>query len=171
LNRGFALLLFVCSCGYHAVYADSSAARLHVRLVRSLIPDSIASDEVLSGMREELARLGALEAGEGFPRAEVEVLLADEASEGIAAVHGEPAARATEVSLAARAWIVRAQGEAPESDTGDVRAEDVIAVDESAGVPDLRATAFHESDALRAAGHRLGQALARKLAHSVGAAL
>ncbi len=139
--------------------------------MRSLIADSVASDEVLSGLREELARLGALEAGEGFPRAEVEVLLADEASEGIAAEHGAPVARATEVSLAARAWIVRAQGDTPESDTGDVRAEDVIAVDESTGVPDVRATAFHESDALRAAGHRLGQALARKLTHSAGAPL
>ena len=145
------------------MYGDSAAARLHVRLVRSLVPDSVASDEVLSGMREELARFGSLAAGEGYPRAEVEVLLAEDASEAIAAVGGRPAARATDVSLVARAWIVRAQGDAPESDTGDVRAEDVIAVDESGGGLDLRASAFRESDALRAAGHRLGRALADKL--------
>jgi hypothetical protein len=114
-------------------------------------------------MREELARLGALEAGDGYPRAEVEVLLADDASEGIAAVDGRPAARATDVSLVARAWIVRATGEPPESDTGDVRAEDVIAVDETGGALDLRASAFRESDALRASGHRLGRELADKL--------
>jgi hypothetical protein len=151
------------SCGYQAVYADSAAARLHVRLVRTLVPDAVASNEVLAGMREELARLGALEPGDGFPRAEVEVLLADDGSEGIAARDGAPAARATDVSLVARAWIVRASGQSPESDTGDVRAQDVITVDESQGTLDLRASAFRESDALRAAGHRLGRALARRL--------
>lgn len=161
--RGFGVLLLACSCGYQAVYGDSAAARLHVRLARTLVADSVASDEVLSGMREELARLGALAAGDGFPRAEVEVSLADDASEAIAVVDGGPAARATEVSLVARAWIVRASGEPRESDTGDMRAEDVIAIDETAGVLDLRASAFRESDALRAAGHRLGRALARRL--------
>ncbi len=166
MYRAIGLLCFVSSCGYQAVYGDSALARLHVRLVRTLVSDAVASDEVLSGMREELARMGALEGGDGYPRAEVEVLLADEGSEGIVAVDGGPAARGTDVGLVARAWIVRAPGESPESDTGDVRADDTVAVDETGGTLDLRATAFHEADALRASGHRLGRSLARKLTHA-----
>ena len=40
-------------------------------------------------------------------------------------------ARATDVGIVARAWIVRAAGAPPESDTGDLRAEETLAVDES----------------------------------------
>ncbi len=81
-------------------------ARLHVKLVRTKITDSVASDEVTAGLREALARAGELEGGEGYPRIEVEVLRADEASEGITAGAAAPVARATDVGLAARAWIV-----------------------------------------------------------------
>src|ERR1700685_2659326 len=74
----------ILSCGYQSVYAAGSPGRLHVKVVRSLVADAVAADEVASGVREELARAGALEAGEGYPRVEIEVLRADETSEGIA---------------------------------------------------------------------------------------
>jgi hypothetical protein len=151
------------ACGYHAAYAGAPTARLHVKLVRTLIPDAVASDEVTAGVREALARAGALVGGEGFPRVEVEVLRANEVSEGIAAGAKGPAARATEVGIAARAWIVRAPGAPPESDTGDLRAEETIAVDENAGVLDPQASTFHEADAVRAAARRLGRKLAYKV--------
>jgi hypothetical protein len=154
-----AVALAVAGCGYHAVYGEGSVPKLHVVLVRTLVPDVVASDEVVAGLREELARAGALEAGEGFPRVEVEVLRADESSEGITAGANAPVSRATDVGLAARAWIVRAAGAPPESDTGDLRAQMTIAVDESATGPDPRASAFHEADALRAAARRLGRRL------------
>ena len=156
-------------CGYHAVYGDRPSFRLHVKLVRTLVPDVVASDEVAAGVREELARSGVLEGGEGYPRVEIEVLRADEASEGIAAGSGpapRPVARSLDVGISARAWIVRAPDAAPESDTGDLRAEDTIAVDETgqAGLhPDPRASAFHYADALRAAARRLGRRLAYKV--------
>jgi hypothetical protein len=137
--------------------------RLHVRLVRTLVPDAVASDEVTSGMRDELAREGALDGGEGWPRAEVEVLRADEASEGIAVRGGAPAARATEASIVGRAWITFSPGASPELDTGDMRSAVVAAIDESSGALDPRASGFHHADALRAAARRLGQKLARKL--------
>jgi hypothetical protein len=154
------------ACGYHAVYGDRPQMRLHVKLVRTLVPDVVASDEVAAGMREELARSGALEGGDGYPRVEIEVLRADEASEGIAAggaPASRPVARATDVGISARAWIVMAPGAAPESDTGDLRVEDTVAVDESASGPDPRASGFHEADALRAAARRLGRRLAYKV--------
>ncbi len=163
-----ALLLLVggSSCGYRAVYATAAEARLHVKLLRTLAPDSVASDEVAAGVRDELARAGMLEPGDGYPRAEIEVLRSDEASEGIAASSGEPVARATDIGLVARAWVARAAGAVPEQDTGDLRAQEVIAVDETnggAGMRDPRASAFHTADALRAAARRLGRKLARRL--------
>jgi hypothetical protein len=167
------------ACGYQAVYAQP-AARLHVKLVRTLIPDVVAADEVTAGLREELARRGALQGGDGYPRVEIEVLEADETSEGIAEAPGpagstgsepgsgprrptRPGARATDVAIAARAWVIIAPGAAPESDTGDVRAEETIGVDMAADGPDPRAAGFHEADALRAAARRLGRRLAYKV--------
>ncbi len=156
------------SCGYRALYADADGERLHVTLSRSLIPDAVAADEVLQGVREQLAREGALAAGEGYPRVEVEVLRADESSEGVAAVAGQPRARATEVGLVGRAWIVRAQGAVPERDTGDVRAMDAVTVDTREGRLDPRADALHHDDALRAVARRVGRRLAlRLLGHPV----
>ncbi|HEY6463174.1 MAG TPA: hypothetical protein VIY73_23555, partial [Polyangiaceae bacterium] len=76
------LSLSLSACGYRAVYASGAPARLHVKVVASHVPDAIAADEVAAGLREELAKAGALAAGEGYPRVEVEVLRADEASEG-----------------------------------------------------------------------------------------
>jgi hypothetical protein len=168
-SRGLPLaLLLVASCGYHAVYGGGAPARLHVVLVRTLVPDAVASDEVVAGLREELARAGELDGGDGYPRVEVEVLKADENSEGIAAGSSGPVSRATDVGIAARAWIVRAAGAPPESDTGDLRTVETIAVDETAGVPDPRSSAFHEADALRAAARRLGRRLAYKVTGEAG---
>jgi hypothetical protein len=136
-----------------------------VKVVRSLLPDAVAADEVASGVREELARAGALEAGEGYPRVEIEVLRGDESSEGVAAVAGAPVARGTGVAVVARAWVATAEGEAPRSDTGDVRAEESIGVDEGAAGtgPDPRASFFHHADAARAAARRVGRKLAARL--------
>jgi len=163
------LSLLLSACGYHAVYGGGAPSRLHVVLVRTLIPDVVASDEVVAGLREELVRAGTLEAGDGYPRVEVEVLRADESSEGIVAQSNAPVSRATDVGLSARAWIVRAAGAPPESDTGDMRAQVTIAVDETAlGEPDPRASSFHEADALRAAARRLGRRLADKMSGQPG---
>jgi hypothetical protein len=161
-------LLALAACGYHAVYGGHVPARLHVVLVRTFVPDVVASDEVVAALREELARAGTLEAGDGYPRVEVEVLRADESSEGIVAQSNAPVSRATDVGLAARAWIVRAAGAPPESDTGDMRAQVTITVDESATGPDPRASALHEPDALRAAARRLGRRLAFKMSGQPG---
>jgi hypothetical protein len=160
------MALALAACGYHAVYGPATSARLHVKVVRALIADSIATDEVAAGMRDELAREGLLESGDGYPRAEIEVLQADDRSEGIAASGGMPSARATHFAVVARAWVVTAAGADPEDDTGDVRGDQVIAIDSAsasgAGI-DSRATIFHDADALRAAARRVGRTLARKV--------
>jgi hypothetical protein len=147
-------------CGYHALYAAPEGERLHVALARALVADAAAADEVLSGAREVLAKEGALAPGDGYPRIEIEVLRADESSEGVQAVGGAPAARGTEVGVVARAWVVRANGAPLEHDTGDVHAMDVVAVDTRAGALDPRADALHHADALRAVARRVGRRLA-----------
>ena len=154
----FALLLV--SCGYRSVYADRE--KLGVALSSSSVPDAIASDEVLAGVREELARYGALGSGTTYPRCEVEVLRADEASEGIAAADGAgrlvPQSRATRAGLVVRAWIRRSPGTTLERDTGDLRTLETIAV-----APDATHAAFSYDDALRSAGRRAGKRLADRL--------
>ncbi|MCA9589157.1 MAG: hypothetical protein KC657_27795 [Myxococcales bacterium] len=163
-RAGVALSAFVvlAGCGYRPVVGASSGAACHVVLARSFVADAVATEEVLAGMREELARRGALEAGQGHPRCVVEVLRIDEASEGLAAVDGPegaaPAARAVRVSVVGRAWREQDASGAPSSDTGDVRAASI-----SAPAPDARGAVFNHGDASRAAARRLGRALASRL--------
>ncbi len=157
------LLLVVASCGYVPVHGGAAPEHLHVVLSESKVPDAVASDEVLAGLREELARGGALASGDGFPRCEVEILRADEASEGITAVPDAdgrltPQSRATRVGLVARAWVLRAPGGERERDTGDVRVFETVAV-----APDARTSTFRHSDALRAAGRRVGKRLGTRI--------
>ena len=150
------------SCGYAPVHS-ASAEHLHVAISESKIPDAVASDEVLAGAREELARAGSLASGDGYPRCEIEILRADDASEGIAAVPDAdgrllPQSRATRVGLVARAWIVRKAGGDHERDTGDVRAFETVSV-----APDAHVATFRHSDALRVAGRRVGKRLAARI--------
>jgi hypothetical protein len=159
----FALSLALASCGYQPVHGGAGGAHLSVVLSESKVPDAVASDEVLAGVREELARTGALAAGAAYPRCEVEILRIDEAGEGIAATPGEggqllPQARATRVGLVARAWVLKAPGAERERDTGDIRAFETVAIAEGA-----RGATFRHSDALRAAGRRLGRRLASRI--------
>jgi hypothetical protein len=165
MQKALLLFLMVVGCGYHSVYAAGPPGKLHVKVVRSLLPDAVAADEVASGLREELARAGALEAGEGYPRVELEVLRGDETSEGVAAGASGPVARGVGVAVVARAWVVASANAEPEADTGDMRAEESIAVDETGGVggPDPRASGFHHADASRAAARRLGRKLGARL--------
>jgi hypothetical protein len=157
-----ALLAVFAGCGYRSVHGGTPE-RFAVVLATSNVPDATASDEVVAGVREELARAGALESGGGYPRCEIEVLRADEASEGIAAVRNAdgvlmPAAQATRIGIVARAWIIRDKDGPRERDTGDVRALETVA---SPG--DARTAAFSHVDALRAAGRRAGRRMGARI--------
>jgi hypothetical protein len=155
--------LSLASCGYRSVYGGGAPERFAVVLSTSNVPDAIVSDEVVAGVRDELARSGALVGGESYPRCEVEVLRADEASDGIAAAPNPdgvllPDARALRVGLVARAWIVRSKDGRRERDTGDVRAMELIAV-----AADARTSTFRHADALRSAGRRVGRRLGLRI--------
>lgn len=156
------LVIALLGCGYRPVHGGARDERLAVVRATSSIPDAVASDEVLAGVRDELARAGALAPGDGYPRCEVEVLRADEISEGISAVTAPdgrlvPESRATRVGLLVRAWVARQPGSV-ERDTGDVRAFETVAV-----APDARGAWFRHTDALRAAGRRAGRRLGARI--------
>lgn len=151
-------------CGYRAVYGEGGGERFHVRLVAAPIADAAAADEVLSGVREALAREGALLLGSGHPAVCVEVVRIDERSTGIGGAGGVPAARGAARAVVARAWLERAEGAPAERSTGDVRAELELAAE-----GDAVSDAIAHGDALRAAARRLGQRLAlRILGHPTG---
>ena len=161
--RIFGLALLLAACGYQPVHEARGDEKLAVVLATSSVPDAAASDEVVVGVREQLAKFGALAAGDGYPRCEIEVLRADEASEGISAVEDGsgglvPSARATRVGIVARAWIVRAKDAPRERDTGDVRALETVSV-----APDARSATFRHSDALKSAGRRVGRRLGTRI--------
>jgi hypothetical protein len=161
-----ALATTAYGCGYRAVHGGAPRSpdeRCEVALARSGVPDAVVADEVLVGVREELARHGALG---GAARCRVEVLRVDEASEGIGVVSSGPtgapgatlvpSSRATRVGVLARAdWAL---GESVTRDTADVRVFETVAV-----ASDARAAAFQHTDALRAAARRVGQRLGRRL--------
>ena len=71
--RGPLLALALVGCGYRALYATDAGERLGVSLVRVAVPSGAVGQEVLTGAREELAKVGALAPGEGYPRLEIEV--------------------------------------------------------------------------------------------------
>ncbi len=152
----------LASCGYTPVH-EGIHEKLHVALADTKVADAAATDEVLVGAREELARMGALDVGTGYPRVEIEVLRADEASEAIAVGPNEdgrllPRARATRVAIVARAWVRRSKDGDMERDTGDVRVFETLAV-----ASDARSATFKHSDALRVAGRRAGKRLATRI--------
>jgi hypothetical protein len=153
------VLFALAACGYQPVHEARGDERLSVTLATSMVPDAAVTDEVLVGMREELAKNGALaSSSSAYPRCEIEVLRADEASEGIAAIDGQPSARATRVGIVARAWVVRTKDGPHERDTGDVRTMETVAV-----ASDARSATFRHSDALKAAGRRAGKRLATRV--------
>jgi hypothetical protein len=166
---GIVCILHLISCGYSPIYSRPASEQLSVALVGARTADAITSDEVVAGVRDTLAKEGALSPGVNYPRVEVEVIRADETSEGIAA-QGTPSghvprARGTEVGVVARAWIARNAASAHEADTGDVRAFDLVSSPNQEG-PLAPSEALSHDDALRATARRVGQRLAlRVLGH------
>jgi hypothetical protein len=160
---GLIVVAFNVACGYQPLYATSSGEAFHVHLARSKVASILVAEEVVRGARDALAKEGALAPGEGYPRLEIEVLRADETSEGIMQTEtpkgAVPLARATDLAIVARAWITRRAGGSMELDTGDVRAEDV------AGAPlgDATREVWEREDALRAIAHRLGGRIALRI--------
>jgi hypothetical protein len=134
-----------------------------VHLVMESVSSSLVAQEVVRGVRDALAQEGALAPGEGYPRLEVEVLRTDESSEGIVQAltpqGGVPRARATDLAVVARAWIVRRAGAESELDTGDVRGEGLV----GSPLGDSGREVWQREDSLRAIARRLGGRIALRI--------
>ena len=162
------LFAFCVACGYQPLYATPAAEAYHVHLAKNLGSSAVVAEEVLRGARETLAKEGALASGDGYPRLEIEVLRADETSEGIVAAQSpsglEPRARASDLAVVARAYVTRRAGSSAELDTGDLRAEALV----GAPLGDSTREVWQREDSMRAVARRLGgRIVMRVLGHPV----
>lgn len=154
---------FVSACGYEPVYGgERPATRLTVHAAPASTPHAEVVAAVVTGTRRSLSAAGVLKPGESYPRVFVEVVRVDEQAAGMAAVEREgdlrPSARASTVAVVARAWVEEAQYGPHERDTGDVRRSATFAAGDTAAADELG-----YEEALRSAGHAVGQALGRRI--------
>ena len=163
------LVFALCvACGYQPLYATPAGEAYHLHLAKNTTSSALVAEEVLRGARETLVKEGALAPGDGFPRLEIEVLRADETSDGIVAAPTpagqEPRATASDLALVARGYVVRRAGASADLDTGDLRDDAVTA----APLGDATREIWQREDALRAIGRRLGgRIVLRILGHPV----
>ena len=163
------LAVGLTACGYSPAYGGLRPnQQLTVAAAPSLSPESGALAALLSGLRGELSRAGALRAGTGYPRAMVELLRVDERGVGVAVQLGQPRAtplaRGSTVGVMARAWIEDSPSAKPYHDTGDVReALHELAGDAVATGTTLAMDALAHDTAVEQAGLAAGQAIGRRL--------
>ncbi len=157
------LAVGLTACGYSPAYGGLRPnQQLTVAAAPSLSPESGALAALLSGLRGELSRAGALRAGTGYPRAMVELLRVDERGVGVAVQLGQPRAtplaRGSTVGVMARAWIEDSPSAKPYHDTGDVRRVSTVATGTT-----LAMDALAHDTAVEQAGLAAGQAIGRRL--------
>lgn len=153
------LSLCAVSCGYRPEQALSESAPLCVRAAPPKVPDASAIQAVLDGARDELARHDSL--GSSYPCLVIEVLRIDEAGTGVVAGSGnseQPFARGVSLGVVARGWVEQSPNGAASRDTGDVRR-----VARAAAVPSGPSDTIRHGDELRAAGERVGHAVAARV--------
>lgn len=148
-------LVLLAGCGYHSVFAAPSGA-LSVRPVISSVADVGTALEVEHGLREALAREGALSPGKDCPCVVVEVTRIDHAAGAIVAAGERPVASSQVTAVVGRATVDDGN-EHTLFDTGDLRAESNYVVDGRV------AEALRGQDASRSAGRRLGRMLGAAL--------
>jgi hypothetical protein len=158
-----AVALTLVGCGYQPLYATPAGEAFHVHLVKSQVSSVLVAEEVVRGARDTLAEEGALAPGDGYPELDIEVLRADESSEGIVQQQtpqgGIPKARATDLAVVARAWVVRREGAPVELDTGDLRAGGLM----GSPLGNAGAEVWQREDSLRAIARRLGGRIAMRI--------
>ena len=144
-------------CGYRSANTPSVEGRLSVVEAPFATPHPEAGAEAVFGAREALSSAGVLGAVR-FPRLVVEVVRVDELPAGIVApTPGAPIGRGADVGVTARGWIEEHEGDAPSSDTGDVRRVETVGQGS-----DPVAASVSVGDGIRAAAREAGRAVARR---------
>lgn len=171
LVRALVLAFLASSCGYRPAYGGTRPeVRLTVVAAPSRAPEAGALAAVLTGLRAELSRSGALTSGSGYPRAVVELVRVEErgtAQTLAPTATGSPnlpLASGALVGVTARAWVEIAPGQV-DRDTGDVRRTAAFGSSSNLGLDGARREA-----ALSAAGHATGEALGRRVMGEIEAA-
>lgn len=167
LNYAVWLLLagLACGgCGYRPAYGGTApSTRLSIAVAPSRSPESGALASVISGLRSELSRAGALSSGSEYPRVVVELVRINERGTGQTLTSPEgggapsPLASGALVGVTARAWVEIAPGQV-ERDTGDVRRTSAFGSQASASFD-----AAQREAALMSAGRAVGEALGRRI--------
>jgi hypothetical protein len=156
--RAVLVLAAPSACGYHSALDRPPERRLAVVAAPFATPHAEAVQEVLNGVREELARAEAL-GSSGFPRVVVEVVRVDELPAGIQAPGGEtPLGRGASLGVTARAWVEEREGSPAGLDTGDIRRVETVGQG-----ADSVASGLAAIDAIRASARRVGRALALRI--------
>lgn len=153
------LALASLGCGYRPLAAhgaNGANQRLSVVAGSRTVPSARAQDALVAATAGRLAEAGELAGGTGYPRLEVELVRLDETAEALAPSGGRPLARGLRITALGRARVIRAAGEEPAFDTGDMSAHAFVTAGGSAEASlvlrDEAATL-----AARALGRRLGE--------------
>jgi hypothetical protein len=123
------LVAAVTSCGYRPLRSGlRGQPKIRVTGAHASAPGGAQAqieEEAATGARLELARYGALAAGEGeVDRLRIEIVRVDERSEGIGASSDRPHARGVRVRLLARGVFEGASGT---FETADVEGSELVA--------------------------------------------
>jgi len=155
------IALSTTGCGYRPAYVSRAPARFSVVSGPFAAPHPEAVEAALAGMRAGLSQADALTTGAGYPQVVLQILRVDELAAGIAAELGpseSALARGSAIGVVGRAWILEGPRGQPTNDTGDLRRVEYVA---QSSEPLTSSYAY--GSAVRAAGRRLGEALARRI--------
>jgi len=154
-----ALAAFASGCGYGTLASHGASAggpRLFVAHGEATTPSARTADALVAAVSGRLAEASELRGGEGFPRVEVDLVRVDETVEALAAAGNTPLSRGLRITVVGRARVLRAPGEPPALDTGDMSAHvTVTAGGTSASALVLRDEA--SAGAARLLGRRLAE--------------
>lgn len=158
---GAALALTLCACGYRSPGTVPVAERLSLAAGPLATPHLEAMDAALSGARTELLRQQAL-GSESYPRLVVEIVRVDELPSGVMASSHPggaiPLARASDVGVVGRGYVLTGPDAAPTRDTGDLRRVETVVQ----GAEPVHSAAAY-SEAIRAAARRVGEGISRRV--------
>lgn len=157
-----AAVIVVGGCGYRPLASHDTTGGAGPRLVvvagPAHVPSARTADALVGAVTMRLAEAGEVRGGEGYPRVEVDLVRIDETVEGLAATGDTPLSRGLRVTVVGRARVVRAAGEPPALDTGDVGAHVTV----TAGGTTASALVLRDEASVGAA-RLLGRRLAERI--------
>lgn len=156
------LALAWAGCGYRPLLRPGTHGRLRVGPSMALVADGagdMLAEELASGARAELARVGALGVDDARDVLRLELVRLDDLAEGVALADGRPRARGLRVRVWARGSVSPATSGAGATpwETPDVEASELVAASTEPAAWDASRRA-----AARSAARKAGASVARE---------